>query len=245
MHSSWSDGSARSSGPPRCAAHTVTDIVTAAVTALFIDRTPSAVDDHFGPRYTQHSALGVDGLDGVRALAATLPPGFRYELLRVLADGDLAVTIGLFHGYAPVPVVGFDVWRVHGERIVEHWDALAPLLDPATLDGIPHTHEAADPVHDRRTVTAWIAALIRGSRPDDLDRVGVVHHGITAGSPGYRAQRQVIADGGLVFTRSEGALDGAPAIVNDLWSLSHGVLTGRWNLTVAVPPSLPHDNGSF
>lgn len=45
-----------------------------------------------GPVNVQHSAVNPDGTDGLTGLVAGLPPTSSYELIRVLADGDLVVT---------------------------------------------------------------------------------------------------------------------------------------------------------
>src|SRR5690349_13747726 len=99
-------------------------IVAAATERLFNQKDVSAVDDLFGPVYVQHSALAPDGVDGLRGLVSGLTAANGYELVRVIADEELAVTEGVFTGFAPVPLLGYDVWRVVDGRIVEHWDAL-------------------------------------------------------------------------------------------------------------------------
>jgi predicted SnoaL-like aldol condensation-catalyzing enzyme len=221
---------------------TTKQIVESAVTALFVDRTPDAIDTHFGPVYIQHSALGVDGLEGVRALAAGLPPTFRYELLRTLADGDLAVTQGLYHGFGPGPVVGFDVWRVDGERIAEHWDALGPLTGPDAIDGTAAASPSAVSAESRAVVQRWIDALPGDDA--DLRSAAFADHGAAQAQVRYDTIHQIIADGDFVYVRSEGDA-GVPSIVNDLWRVEERQLAEHWSLVAPVPPQLPHDNGSF
>ncbi|MGX5682355.1 nuclear transport factor 2 family protein [Schumannella luteola] len=217
---------------------TAQQTVVTAVARLFGEKDASAIDDFFGPVYVQHSALGVDGLDGIRGLMANLPPAFHYELVRSIAEGDLVVTHGLYSGYGPAPVVGFDVWRVADGRIVEHWDALAPSssADPrAAVDGPVVADIAVDSEESRRIALA-------GPTGD------LVEHAPALGAAGPYSRgtvHQVIADGDLVFTRGEGTAGDAPAIVNDLWRVADGRVAEHWTLISLIPAQLPHGNGVF
>ena len=213
------------------------DLVVDATERLFNRKDLSVVDERFGPVYVQHSALGPDGVDGLKGLLASLPETSSYELVRVLADGDLVVTEGVFSGFAPVPLTGYDVWRLDGDRVVEHWDALGPGV--ARTSPETPTPEDADPSANRKLVTAWIEDVLIGrAQAQEVPAVGF-DPTVT-----YVRLHTVIADRDLVYTRSEGDRGGA-VIVNDVWRLEDGRIVERWGLTVPVPANLPHDNGSF
>lgn len=237
-------------------------IVTAAVARLFVDRDPGAIDEFFGPVYTQHSALGVDGVDGLRALLDRLPAEFSYRLLRVIADGDLVVTHGLYFGFGPGPVAGFDVWRVRGERIVEHWDALGPIGgrtpdDTTPIEGQTDPGAPGKTDENRVLITDLVDRVFIGGEARIEQFVATESHdrvrgGAAVGVPQldsgtpvpYETLHQVIAQGDLVYTRAEGA--GQPRlIINDLWRVDAGRIAEHWGLVVPVPATLPHDNGSF
>lgn len=225
---------------------TPTQIVSTAVGRLFGQKDATVIDELFGPRYTQHSALGVDGLEGVRALVARLPEAFSYELVRILADDDLVLTHGIYIGFGPVPVVGFDVWRVQDGRIVEHWDALSPAGTDArsAVDGAVESSFSADADRSRSLVRSWLAAAVGGQ---ELPAAGVEHPPARAADGGgldYRTVHQVIAQGDLVFARSEGQT-AVPVVVNDLWRLEGDSPAEHWSLIAPVPAELPHDNGVF
>ncbi|MGH1550436.1 nuclear transport factor 2 family protein [Leifsonia poae] len=216
------------------------DIVVAATERLFNRRDLSAVDDLFGPVYVQHSALAPDGVDGLRGLVSQLTEANGYELRRVLADGDLAVTEGVFTGFAPVPLVGYDVWRVSEGRIVEHWDALGPGAVPAPSASSAVAADT-DREANRALVTSWVRdALIDGGDASDAIAPDVERFEDVT----YSALHTVIAAGDLVYTRSEGAAD-VPVIVNDVWRVADGRIVEHWGLVAPVPANLPHGNGSF
>jgi predicted SnoaL-like aldol condensation-catalyzing enzyme len=218
--------------------------VTAAVKALFIDRAPDAISTYFGPVYIQHSALGVDGLEGVRNLAATLPADFRYEFVRTLTEGDLVVTEGVYHGFGPGPVHGFDVWRVDGDRIVEHWDALGPLASPTAVDGPTEPSASGNAETSRAAVRQWIDAVLDAREPEPGLRASDFQEHAAGDRPSYRVLHQLIAEGDFVYARSKGDL-AVPSIINDIWRVDGGKLAEHWALVVPVPEKLPHGNGSF
>lgn len=219
------------------------EIVREAIGRLFGEKDATAIDDFFGPVYTQHSALGVDGLDGIRTLLAGLPENFEYTLVRVLGDGDLVVTHGLYAGFGPAPVVGFDVWRVDAQgRIVEHWDALAPAAggdSRGAVDGPVSPDEAAPTDRNRE--------LARGALPAASDDL-VEHTAAWALAPAATtrgAVRQLIADGDFLFARAEGTVGETTVILNDLWRLDDMRAVEHWSLVAPVPARLPHANGVF
>jgi predicted SnoaL-like aldol condensation-catalyzing enzyme len=87
--------------------------------------------------YRQHNPTIEDG--AAAAVAALTPkfddcPDARFEVLRILVDGDLAmVHVRASRPGAPDAAVA-DLYRFSGGRIVEHWDVLQPV--------------PANPVHD-------------------------------------------------------------------------------------------------
>jgi predicted SnoaL-like aldol condensation-catalyzing enzyme len=81
-------------------------------------------------RYTQHNPAIADGLAGLgEALAAMAKAGvtMRYDQVhRVLGEGDFVLTMseGQFAGQH---VAFYDLFRVAGGKIVEHWDTIEAI----------------------------------------------------------------------------------------------------------------------
>lgn len=217
------------------------ELVVDATERLFNGKDLTAVDELFGAVYVQHSALGSDGPDGLKGLVAGLPSTSGYELIRVLADGDLVVTEGVFQGFAPVPLIGYDVWRVSDGRIVEHWDALGPNGTRAQRD----TEQAAPTSVDenRELATQWVESVLVGGDSSSIGRFAT-SDALVPNDLTYVALHAVIADGTLVYTRSEGDRGGA-VIINDVWRFEGGRIVERWGLVAPVPETLPHANGAF
>ncbi len=91
---------------------------------------PLAFETHVAPDYIQHNPGIANGRDAaVDALAAMFAEeGREFRIKQIIVDGDMAV----IHVHA-IPEPGargasvFDMYRLEGGRIVEHWDAIQPV----------------------------------------------------------------------------------------------------------------------
>jgi predicted SnoaL-like aldol condensation-catalyzing enzyme len=85
--------------------------------------------------YDQHNPEAADGLDGFGAAAARWAEQgkfLRYKTVhKVIADGEFVLLQS--EGEFGVPVAYYDLFRVGGGRIVEHWDVIAPIPE-----SLPH-----------------------------------------------------------------------------------------------------------
>lgn len=100
------------------------ELVTTAMTRLFIDRDLGALDAYWDPGYIQHNPRMPNGLDFFRKIIPALKPDFRYEPGLVIEDGEFVMIHGRYIGWTDKPVVGVDIFRVKDGRLVEHWDVI-------------------------------------------------------------------------------------------------------------------------
>jgi predicted SnoaL-like aldol condensation-catalyzing enzyme len=64
-------------------------------------------------------------------------PSVHYEPGLIIAEGDLVAIHGRIRGWAEVPQVVVDIFRVEGGKLAEHWDVLqAEVLAVAGLAGL-------------------------------------------------------------------------------------------------------------
>lgn len=248
------------------------ELVLQAVAELFGDRDPSAVDRWVAPTYRQHSALAADGPDALRQLVVGLPDNFRYERVRVLADGDLVALHGVYHGFGPEALVAFDIFRVEDGKLAEHWDALHPQVS-ATVSGRSQTDgptevtafDQTEP--SRKIVLDFVETILQNGQVDRItdflsnEQYDQHNPGIGDGLDGlgsalaawaeqgitmtYTAVHRSVAAGEFVLTQSEGLLAGEPTAFYDLFRVGTGGIVEHWDVVAAIPETLPHDNGLF
>ena len=84
-----------------------------------------------GANYRQHSPYATDGHEGLAAFVKYFRenfPNHRYEVKKVLADGDMVVLH--LHGMGGMNPHGeqvVDFFRVKDGKVVEHWDVIQPI----------------------------------------------------------------------------------------------------------------------
>jgi predicted SnoaL-like aldol condensation-catalyzing enzyme len=106
------------------------ELVTEFARLFYTERDPRTAFARFvSPDYIQHNP----GLpDGPEAAVEGLEPKFRaegarFEVQRILVDGDLAVVhLKASRPGGPDTAVA-DFYRIEGGRLVEHWDVLQPV----------------------------------------------------------------------------------------------------------------------
>lgn len=246
------------------------ELVLKAAGELFGDKDPSAVDRWVAADYRQHSSLAADGPEALRGLVASLPADFRYELARVIADGDLVALHGVYHGFGPEPLVAFDLFRVADGKLAEHWDALTPVVtDTASgrsqTDG-PQAPSGAGTEQSRALVAGFAQRVLQDAdysaltdyistetylqhNPEAAD--GLDGFGAAAGKWAaegknlvYKTVHKVVAEGDLVLLQSEGEF-GEPVAYWDLFRVQDGKIVEHWDVIAPIPASLPHSNGLF
>jgi predicted SnoaL-like aldol condensation-catalyzing enzyme len=90
---------------------------------------------YMGSVYRQHAPYATDGHTGiaewVRKFAAAFPQ-HRYEVKKVIAEGDLVVlhSHGL-NGPNPHGESVIDIFRIENGKVVEHWDVIQPIPESA------------------------------------------------------------------------------------------------------------------
>ncbi|HWV40322.1 nuclear transport factor 2 family protein [Pseudorhodoplanes sp.] len=92
---------------------------------------------YVGATYIQHNPTGADGLEGVQGFINFLRekfPNNKSEIKRVFADGNYVIVH--VHAVREPGQRGnaiFDLFRLDDNgKVLEHWDAVQPIPDPAT-----------------------------------------------------------------------------------------------------------------
>lgn len=116
-------------------------LVLAFYAKMIGEKDPEAARAYMGERYVQHSPYAQDGFEGVAAFARAFKrdfPAHRYEVKRVIAEGDYVVVhLHGMNGPNPHGEAVIDIFRVDGDRVVEHWDVIQPLPEKSNNPNTP------------------------------------------------------------------------------------------------------------
>ena len=246
-------------------------LVAEATNAFFNQHDAAAVDRFIGETYVQHSALVADGRDAFRDFIASLGEGVAYENVRLLGDGDLVAAHGRYTGFGEPPLVGIDIFRVAGGKLVEHWDGLQPEAEPnpsghTMLDGPAEVTQPDQTEASRQVAEAFVDAVLIGGQydrlpefvsteayiqhnpqiADGLDGLGVAVQALADQgiSMVYNARHRTIAEGEFVLVQSDGDFV-RPVIYNDLFRIVDGKIVEHWDVIQDQVSDLPHNNGQF
>ena len=97
-----------------------------------------AASAHLGSKYIQHNPLAADGPEGLKAFLVFAKESlktYRTEFKRVLADGDFVIVHALAKANPDDPAdrgtAVMDIFRLEGDKVVEHWDVAQPVPEKA------------------------------------------------------------------------------------------------------------------
>ena len=112
----------------------VTDFYNAALNEKDFDK----ASQYLGDKYIQHNPVAADGPEGLKAFIGFLRakfPNNKSEIKRIFADGDHVIVH--VHAMREPGTRGFaiiDIFRLEGDKVVEHWDAVQPVPEKAAND---------------------------------------------------------------------------------------------------------------
>jgi predicted SnoaL-like aldol condensation-catalyzing enzyme len=104
------------------------ELAVAGLNAIFTG-TPSDLDQYFDPGFIRHTPhAGMDGLDELKgAIRSGRLTSATYSTFRAFFEGDYAVVHGRIDNLEPgVRAMTFDLFRVAGGKLAEHWDCTQP-----------------------------------------------------------------------------------------------------------------------
>lgn len=110
--------------PVAAFADTAKDVVTEAVTEIFVNGNIDSIDTYFAEDYIQRNPGIPSGRAVIKELFSHMPANFKYEPGMIIGDGDLVAVHARITGFGPKPLIGVDIFRVENGLIAEHWDVL-------------------------------------------------------------------------------------------------------------------------
>lgn len=247
------------------------EIVRSALAELMVKKNVSSIDDHFSEPYIQHNQTvptGIGALKGLADGAIAENPAFKYQMVRLFADGDIGIAHGIYQGFGETPLVAFDVFRVENGKIVEHWDNLSPVA-AANPSGRSQTDGPVDIIDlektepNKKLVTRFVEQVLIGGAfdtlPDYFSGNDYVQHnsdiadGLDGLSEGLQALasagvmmkfskiHKVLGEGNFVLVMSEGEISGSPTAFYDLFRVDQDKIAEHWDV---IAPILPAENAA-
>jgi predicted SnoaL-like aldol condensation-catalyzing enzyme len=102
-------------------------MVTTFYQGLFGDKDYSVIDKYIAPDYIQHNPSLADGAESlknaVQVWLKDVPKG-KVDFQHIAADGDLVFLHVKTYGPTGKITAIVDIFKVTGNRIVEHWDVI-------------------------------------------------------------------------------------------------------------------------
>ena len=113
------------------------ELVRRALTEAFVDKDASAIDRYWaGPAYIQHQVQMPNGTDMLKDFVGMIGPTVRYEIGKIVADGDIVMVHSRHNLLTPEMMVAVNIFRVQDGRLVEHWEVMQPEV-AETVSGNP------------------------------------------------------------------------------------------------------------
>lgn len=240
-------------------------IATRVIEEGLIQGDVAVIEQLVRPDYIQHSASAPDGRDGLLGFVAALQAegGAAVTIHRKLANGDL-VALHSTYGTGDARRVAFDVFRLEGGQLAEHWDAMQAWVEPQAtvsgntlVDGPTEVTSRGLTDENEALVTRMVREVFVEGRYDRLPAyIGdpytqhnpAIDNGLSGIQAflaavaqqgveiGYTRSPLVVADGNFVLVGSEGYLNTRDdyTVFYDLYRVDDGRLVEHWDVIQAI-----------
>lgn len=267
-----------SSPPPTAVKESSVSQKVANATALYLEgirdgRVREAVEAYTGDRYTQHSTGVADGVEGFVDFFDPFVannPEREIRVVRSIVEGSfvfLHVYQNINNGAAKwVTADMFDT--DDNDKIIEHWDVIAPYSDASSLNGQTQVDGPCQVIEEERTEQnkAFVASFVddvlvnhRGeliidyvadtciqhnqNLPDGVDALAAFMAGPGADMI-YRNVFKIIGQGNFVMVYSQ-VFFGQELAVFDLFRVEDGKIVEHWDNSEPVPQGVQPNSGKF
>ncbi|MCE9574589.1 MAG: nuclear transport factor 2 family protein [Deltaproteobacteria bacterium] len=246
-------------------------VVETALHELLEQRDLTAIDRWWDPGYIQHNAMMPDGSAVIRQMVLGAP-GFASKTVRTIAEGDLVVVHNRVTGVGPTNLIGFEIFRVAGGKLVEHWDVQQPeqletVSGHSQIDGPTEIVDRDKTAANKQLVMRFFDDVLYHHKMDRLTAyispTSYIQHnpGVGDGLAGfgkamadlakagltmeYQKTYRYIAEGNFVFTHSEGIFAGKHVAFADLFRIEDGLIVEHWDCIREVETTRKNPNSTF
>jgi predicted SnoaL-like aldol condensation-catalyzing enzyme len=243
--------------------------------ALFRDYSEEGVKKYIHPNFIQHNPFVPTGRDAlIGFLPALKKSGISYTNYRILQDGEFVVLHNSFtnaQAFGADKIVTFDIYRMKGGQAVEHWDAIAPVVEKTAsgrsqVDGETEIKDLDKTEANKALAVSLIEDVLMGKNPskiteyisaeqyhqhnpaikDGLSGIVEAVQYLTAQNNMFKYKKihKVLGEGNFVLTVSEGEWSGRPQVFYDLFRVKNGKMVEHWDVIQEIPTKgLANNNG--
>jgi predicted SnoaL-like aldol condensation-catalyzing enzyme len=243
--------------------------------ALFRDYSEEGVRKYIAADIIQHNPFVPTGRDAlIGFLPALKKSGIAYTNHRILRDGEFVVLHNSFtnaQAFGAAKIVTIDIYRMKDGQAVEHWDAIAPIVEKTAsgrsqVDGATEITDQDKTEANKALAVSLIEDVLMGPgkiteyisaeqyhqhNPDIKDGLsGIVEavQQLTAQNNMFKYKKihKVLGEGNFVLTVSEGEWSGKARVFYDLFRMKNGKIVEHWDVIQPIPTSnLANNNGMF
>ena len=223
--------------------------------------------NYYSDSYKQHNLGMADGKAAVGGFFSGKPSGVTADVHFMMTEGDIVITLSTYGGAwgqfvgSNSDQVGFDVFKMKDGQMVEHWDNLINVANPAKdakndntqVDGLSKPSHRKDTEKNKTVVRNMLADMLVGgdwAKKDKYFATTYIQHSpgvpngtdwmssFPAGYKYYSANKGLYAMGNYVFAMSEGYPDkktGLKTAFYDLFKMDKGIIQEHWDTQQVIP----------
>jgi predicted SnoaL-like aldol condensation-catalyzing enzyme len=107
------------------------ELVSKAITDVFIRRDITALDKYFSKDYKQHNPFIPNGTEALKQFLPTLPQNFKYEPGVIADHGNIVMIHGRYENWNGKNMIAVDIFKIEDGKLAEHWDVMQEEVLPS------------------------------------------------------------------------------------------------------------------
>jgi len=212
------------------------DLVLEVYKRLYREYDETAIDEFIDENYIQHNPQVKTGKNGFKEAYAFIQSLPRPKELgpppRIIIEDKNYVLVHMDFNFLGKTTSVMDLFRVEGQKIMEHWDAVQYSPSISDIHHIPF--QGIYPIQDLDK-TAIHKEFIQDyliSRFSDKDP-----------NPAHYLVHYILGEGNMVFSLSSGIQEGRPTVFYEIFRLKNGIVVEGWAVSQSIPEIMAHENG--